>query len=418
MTIESSADGQTASLRYQRRGLLDIKINLSNPEPTAGSDFTVYVLVTNPFDVPIWLFSPQVFLPSEIRFSVQSFQDSVQNLSFLLSQAAEGKVEPLVDDGLQRFLRFGRASRMKDILKLLARRAVKLSARVAVLENKLDAVEREKKAHLEGKSFAEQQAIFQNKVEFQYLTSQEADYLAAIADTRSELNALVTQVVVLCGGSSVIAEGDLSLSGVSPGSRIYVQAKGDVDVRLATTQLATLISSLDLSKPLQPGDTIVFSIVLSTTQTLFFRPIQYVLQYSLNFSFLEDRSILHTNTCAQTLTIRAPILSVMVGASLGGLAGAVANILQTLDQTGETAVLMQTNPLQIIITVVISVILSAMAVVFLARKSDTQSLVSVEDFWGGLVIGFLVGYTGTSVFDSLGLDALNGTVAPDVNAPG
>lgn len=42
-----------------------------------------------------------------------------------------------------------------------------------------------------------------------------------------------------------------------------------------------------------------------------------------------------------------------------------------------------------------------MAVVFVARKSETQSFVTVEDFWGGMVTGFLVGYAGVAFFQSL-----------------
>jgi hypothetical protein len=29
----------------------------------------------------------------------------------------------------------------------------------------------------------------------------------------------------------------------------------------------------------------------------------------------------------------------------------------------------------------------------MARKSDAQSFISVEDFWGGILIGLLIGYT-------------------------
>jgi hypothetical protein len=46
-------------------------------------------------------------------------------------------------------------------------------------------------------------------------------------------------------------------------------------------------------------------------------------------------------------------------------------------------------------------ILAAIAIIFMVRKSDTQSFVSVEDFWGGVLIGFLVGYTGTEFFETL-----------------
>lgn len=54
-----------------------------------------------------------------------------------------------------------------------------------------------------------------------------------------------------------------------------------------------------------------------------------------------------------------------------------------------------------LVTLLVSVILSGIAIIFMVRKSDTQSFVSVEDFWGGLLIGFLVGYTGASFFQDL-----------------
>jgi hypothetical protein len=64
----------------------------------------------------------------------------------------------------------------------------------------------------------------------------------------------------------------------------------------------------------------------------------------------------------------------------------------------------------------LAVILSAVAVIFMARKSDTQSFVSVEDFWGGVLIGFLVGYTGTGFFGTLTHVTPEGvTVPPTVN---
>jgi hypothetical protein len=38
------------------------------------------------------------------------------------------------------------------------------------------------------------------------------------------------------------------------------------------------------------------------------------------------------------------------------------------------------------------------AIIFSARKAEAQSFVTVEDFWGGLLIGFLIGYSGTTIF--------------------
>lgn len=49
----------------------------------------------------------------------------------------------------------------------------------------------------------------------------------------------------------------------------------------------------------------------------------------------------------------------------------------------------------------VAAILSVAAVIFAARKSDVQSFVSVEDFWGGALVGFLIGYSGATVFEGL-----------------
>jgi hypothetical protein len=82
-----------------RRGLLDIKVTLSNRSPTAGSEFTLYVLVTNLFDVPIWPESPQVFLPSEIEaISVgNSLVSSIESLNLLINKVAQGEILPRED---------------------------------------------------------------------------------------------------------------------------------------------------------------------------------------------------------------------------------------------------------------------------------------------------------------------------------
>jgi hypothetical protein len=36
-------------------GLLDVAVELSSPELFAGEDFSVYLIVKNPFDRPIWV---------------------------------------------------------------------------------------------------------------------------------------------------------------------------------------------------------------------------------------------------------------------------------------------------------------------------------------------------------------------------
>ena len=74
------------------------------------------------------------------------------------------------------------------------------------------------------------------------------------------------------------------------------------------------------------------------------------------------------------------------------MVGAVARILQLVPKV---------SLIDSIVSIFAATILGGMAVVFMARKSDAQSFVSVEDFWGGMLMGFLVGYTGTTFFESL-----------------
>ena len=42
-----------------------------------------------------------------------------------------------------------------------------------------------------------------------------------------------------------------------------------------------------------------------------------------------------------------------------------------------------------------------MAVVLFARKKDVQPLIAIEDFWGGIAIGFLVAYSGPQLIKNL-----------------
>ncbi len=167
-------------------------------------------------------------------------------------------------------------------------------------------------------------------------------------------------------------------------------------------KIISLKSSLPNNTALQSGSTAVFTAVLTVKKSLIFIPSKYFLQFNVNYSFNTQDNKLNknndvlpdietfTNTTEHTIYIRPSIYSVMIGAAIGGLLGAVINILKT-----------NTYDFNILMSVPISIILSGIAVVFMSRKSDTQSFVSVEDFWGGLLIGFLVGYTGTSFFDSM-----------------
>ena len=54
-----------------------------------------------------------------------------------------------------------------------------------------------------------------------------------------------------------------------------------------------------------------------------------------------------------------------------------------------------------IITLIGNLLLAIVVVVAFARKRDTQPILSIEDFWGGLFIGAMTGYTGKSALNQI-----------------
>lgn len=395
--LTTNVNLQNPQAKVGSRGLLDIKTTLSNPDPMAGSEFTVYVLVTNLFDVPIWPIPPKVFLPSEMRpVSAQKvLEESVKNLSNLLEHLAKGVI-PIPQPSRSRFGRLfdGEKSRTRDIVQSLATRVLELEGALEKIEIDIHQIQQEIEPLISGKSWSERFNLIQNDETLRQLSEQEANLTRKTEIVREEITNLTTQIVTLTGSNVIIANGDLKIENLNPASRLFVQAFGDVEISLASPQLVSLESSLEPGTPLQPGNTVVYSLALTTRKTILFRPIQYTLQYSVNFSFEGFTGSQQTNMATQQMTIRAPIISVMSGSVFGGLAGSFVN---TLIQDPNMIAFSK----EFMILLLIAVILSAMGVVFLARKSETQALVTVEDFWGGIVIGFLVGYTGVSFFEGL-----------------
>jgi hypothetical protein len=99
-----------------------------------------------------------------------------------------------------------------------------------------------------------------------------------------------------------------------------------------------------------------------------------------------------TGISGTKLNVQAAITATMVGAVIGGATGALARLLSqgASSVNSGTGIFM---PAQVV-SIILAVILSAVAVVSFARKSGAQQIVSVEDFWGGLFLGFLIGFFG------------------------
>ena len=57
--------------------------------------------------------------------------------------------------------------------------------------------------------------------------------------------------------------------------------------------------------------------------------------------------------------------------------------------------------LQIVGAVVTSVLLACVLVIAFARKKHVKPFITIEDFWGGFFVGFVAGYVGRPMIQSI-----------------
>jgi hypothetical protein len=139
--------------------------------------------------------------------------------------------------------------------------------------------------------------------------------------------------------------------------------------------------------PLQPGNSTTRIFKIKSRGILSLRPSMYRLNIEVEYELAGVKNI---DTVEHTIQIRAAMLSMMFGAMLGGFLGTVA-------AGGMEAV----TGVRALRKLVPSLVISAVSIVLFARKKDVQPIIAIEDFWGGLAIGFLIGYSGPRVLGSL-----------------
>ncbi|MBE3010664.1 hypothetical protein IL992_15880 [Microbispora sp. NEAU-D428] len=194
---------------------------------------------------------------------------------------------------------------------------------------------------------------------------------------------------------------------------IHLSAYEGSDVHLSNVKVfgdgpdrVPLTGSLPDGAALEPGCTDVWTIRLGSSRSPFFTPARYRLQltviYCLDAPEQEPETLrvppnnrTYSNTVAVTVPIKTALWSVILGGVLGGATGSIGRSLQeakTIDA------LLVGNLGACIGSLLLAIILSGAGIIFAARKSEAQSFVTVEDFWGGLLVGFLIGYSGTAAF--------------------
>jgi hypothetical protein len=140
---------------------------------------------------------------------------------------------------------------------------------------------------------------------------------------------------------------------------------------------------------LQTGDSFsaVFNLQVGRMWSLQPRPDTYQISANIEYS---QNELSHTDTADTQISIYPTLSGMLIGAGIGGVMGtAVANYKSLSNLSTFVPIL------------VVNTILSIVAGIVFMRKKSVQPFLTIEDFWGGIVLGFVIGYSGQLVFSKL-----------------
>jgi hypothetical protein len=144
---------------------------------------------------------------------------------------------------------------------------------------------------------------------------------------------------------------------------------------------------------LQPGNSTVRVFTVRTVNALFFVPSLYNLNIEVEYKI--DEKTNH-DTVAYEISVRAPLGAIITGPVIGSVLGYLVRI--GLDSKILIELLTEATTkaphIRFWAGLVTAILIGGVVVVAFARKKDAQPILSIEDFLGGLFVGFLSAYGG------------------------
>jgi hypothetical protein len=321
--IDKNTEGSKVKKDLTARGALKIEISTSTPVVSAGKEFSIYVVIRNPFPVPVTVFSTETHIPVELSDEIWRLQRDIHERKVFDSKI--DKSVSFIEKLSHRLVYAGR-----KIHRSIRRDA---GPRVAV---------------------------------------------AVSTESYDEIKRISEPAVSI--GQATVTGGNITITDVIPKKyELHVEGKSDDEIRGILTDMNDYERGV-IPILLNPGDSVVQHFILRTTDWLFFTPIGHTFQIQIRYKI--DGSP-HVDTVPYQLNIRAALFSSLVGAMLGSFLGSTVNSNNFGISTND-----------FLYKSIVSLIFAFVVIIAFARKSNVQTIVSVEDFWGGLFIGFLVGYTG------------------------
>lgn len=154
-----------------------------------------------------------------------------------------------------------------------------------------------------------------------------------------------------------------------------------------TPHIQDKVSDEKTTMVIEPHCEAVAYFQISTEGWLFFTPTRRSLSSLVRYR-VNGRE--KTQVVGSEFDIRPPLLSMIIGSVVGSLLGTLAKVFNSTQ-------VLEWQPL--IVSLGASVVMSLIATIALSRKTGTQGFITVEDFFGGFVIGALIGYGGSTYFE-------------------
>jgi hypothetical protein len=344
------------------RGALKLEASTSTPLTLAGEEISIYVVIRNPFLVPVKIYSTETHIPVSLvdelgrkRARRRLKQDRKKEIK------AVGK-----DDETSDSTNMTSTKSTKEMRPMFIE-IIKFSLRLKFIL--LDLV--------------------QPLVRFFQPNAGDRVAIAVSPEEEdSDIDLRRSRIQIM---GNVVGDVAIASQYAAVNVDILGNLKGDLRIAASANDALTIEQEKGAGIVLQPGDSLVKHFVLKTTKWLFFPPINHTFQIQVRYEVDEK---VHIDTLPFSINIRAPMRSSIVGAIIGGFFGHMARDSNNLSN------LLSFNK-QLLIGLLRTIIFSLIVIVAFARKSSVQQVVSVEDFWGGVFTGFLVGYTGEEFIKSV-----------------
>jgi hypothetical protein len=352
----AAADSKVESAAAQPvRGPLKLEVTASSPSLEAGRNFSLLVTITNPFDIPVEIERVTTIAPVE-------FID----------------VE-----------RIRRQDERNRVLNQANQLAEEIFQGTSVAKTTIDA-QKKKNIHDLVMSILRLIPFFGGFAEVAYNASQVITASSvSLADSSKEPVTAILDVERL-------KEQLEELESVTA---------GEEKAKLRARALKTLRSRIEeLHNPaapiiLQPGDSVAQSFTLCTKRAILFPPSSYELPLQLIYKIA---GVVHQCSFRHSISIRSPLKAVILGAMFGACAGF---ILKDVFQERAIVRMFSTGNVTDIfvwlVALIGNILLALIVVIAFARKRDTQPILSIEDFWGGLFIGAMTGYAGKAIVNQI-----------------